>query len=132
MKGGNIRVFRHLSLSIDNVPELKMVNIVKNRTADAVACFVSNKIVNNQLIGLELFGGVRNDWSVESDNYVKDVTMGEDYIKCKYSHRIRAIASVFNLALNLIPKKNITNNIRLVREDFNFDRHKAKSCFARS
>jgi hypothetical protein len=89
-----------------------------------VACFVSNKIASDKLIGLELFGGVWNHWSVESDNYVKDVTMGEDYIRCKYSHRIRAIASVFNVALNLMRKKNVTNNIRVVREEFNFDGQK--------
>ena len=106
---------------------------VKNsKFSQEVACLVSNKIASNELIGLELFAGVRNHWSVESDNYVKDVTMGEDYIRCKYSHRIRVIASVFNLALNLTRKKNITNNIRVVREDFNFDRQKAKDCLSRS
>ena len=106
---------------------------VKNsKFSQEVACFVSNKIASDELIGLELFGGVRNHWSVESDNYVKDVTMGEDYIRCKNSNRIRAIASVFNLTLNLIRKKNITNNIRVVREDCKFDRQKAIDCLSRT
>lgn len=106
---------------------------VKNgKFSQEVACLVSNKIASNELIGLELFGGIRNHWSVESDNYVKDVTMGEDYIRCKYSHRIRAIASVFSVALNLMIKKNITNNVRVVREDFNFDRQKVINCLSES
>ena len=106
---------------------------VKNgKFSQEVACLVSNKIASDEPIGLELFGGVRNHWSVESDNYVKDVTMGEDYIRCKYSHRIRAIASVFSVALNLMRKKNITNNVRVVREDFNFDRQKVINCLSES
>ena len=82
--------------------------------------------------GNELYRAVRNHWSVEADNYIKDVNLGEDYLKCYKTNRSRVIASVFNVAVNLLRRKNKVNNLRVVREDCNFNRKYAKSCFSTS
>ena len=44
-------------------------------------CFVSN-LVLTQATYWELVGAIRNHWQIESDHYVRDVTGGEDSIRC--------------------------------------------------
>jgi predicted transposase YbfD/YdcC len=102
------------------------------KISQEIVYFVSNKILTNEIAGNELYRAVRNHWSVESDNFVKDVNLGEDRLKCYKTNRSRAVASVFNVAVNLLRRKNITNNLRVVREECNFDRKYAMRCFATS
>lgn len=83
-------------------------------------------------MGVELFQAVRNHWAVEADNNVRDVTLGEDRIRCKDTNRIRAVACLINLALNLMRKQNKNNNIKALREDLNFDRKRAIDCLSTS
>lgn len=83
------------------------------KISQEVVYFVSNKTLINEIAGNELYRAVRNHWSVESDNFVKDVNLGEDHLKCCKTNRSRAIASIFNVAVNLLRRKNITNNLRL-------------------
>ena len=103
-----------------------------HKISQEIVYFISNKALTTINDGNELYRAVRNHWSVESDNYVKDVNLGEDYLKCYKTNRSRAIASVFNVAVNLLRRKNKINNLRVVREDCNFDRKYAKSCFSTS
>jgi predicted transposase YbfD/YdcC len=74
------------------------------------------KTLTNEMAGNELYRAVRNHWSVESDNFIKDVNLGEDNLKCYETNRSRAIASVLNVPVNLFRRKNITNNLRIVRK----------------
>ena len=108
-----------------------------HKISQEIVYFISNKALVTINDGNELYRAVRNHWSVEADraanrNYVKDVNLGEDYLKCYKTNRSRAIASVFNVAVNLLRRKNKINNLRVVREDCNFDRKYAKSCFSTS
>lgn len=103
-----------------------------HKISQEIVYFVSNKILSNEKDGNELYRAVRNHWGVESDNHVKDVNLGEDYIKCYKTNRSRAMASVFNVAVNLLRRKNTTNNLRTVREDCNFERNYAIRCFSKS
>ena len=103
-----------------------------HKISQEIVYFVSNKILSNEKDGNELYRAVRNHWGVESDNHVKDVNLGEDYIKCYKTNRSRAMASVFNVAVNLLRRKNTTNNLRTVREDCNFERNYAIRCFSTS
>ncbi len=77
-----------------------------------------------------LFSGVRNHWAVEADNYIRDVTLGEDQIRCKHTTRSRMIASVITIALNLMRKQDTKGNIKAFREDLNFCKQKAFACFS--
>jgi predicted transposase YbfD/YdcC len=103
-----------------------------HKISQEIVYFVSNKALTNKIAGNELYRAVRNHWSVESDNFVKDVNLGEDHLKCYKTNRSRAIASLFNVAVNLLRRKNITNNLSVVREECNFDRKYAISCFSTS
>lgn len=96
-----------------------------------IAFFVSNKELKKN-VGIELFTPVRGHWNVESDNYVRDVTMGEDDIKCKESSRIRMIASAINNVLNRIRCFDTGNNIRAFREKLIFNRNLAIACLSRN
>lgn len=88
------------------------------------ACFFTNQALTGQA-GADLFEAVRKHWSVETDNYVRDVTLGEDYIRCKEGNRIRSMACIINTGLNLMRKHNTDNNFVALREDLNFDRQTA-------
>ena len=103
-----------------------------HKISQEIVYFISNKALTTINDGNQLYRAVRNHWSVESDNYIKDVNLGEDYLKCYKTNRSRAMASVFNVAVNLLRRKNKINNLRVVREDCNFDRKYAKYCFSTS
>jgi predicted transposase YbfD/YdcC len=77
-----------------------------------------------------LFDGVRKHWAIEADHYLRDMTLGEDRIRCKDPSRSRMIASVINIALNLMRKQDTNGNIKAFREDLNFYQHKAFNCFS--
>jgi hypothetical protein len=94
-----------------------------------MAYYVSNKALVGKT-GLELFNAVRGHWAVESDNYVREVTLGEDQIKCKQVPRIRIIASAINTVLNNIRRTDKNNNIRAFREELVFNRNMAISCLS--
>lgn len=93
------------------------------------ACFISNLPLGAHS-ALGLFNGVRNHWSVEADNYIRDVTLGEDKIRCNNAARSRMIASVINIALNLMRKQDNKGNIKAFREELNFCLQKAFACFS--
>lgn len=119
-----------------NIKTLLIVERKVRRSKNAhfsheIAFFVSNKELKKN-VGLELFTAARGHWNVESDNYVRDVTLGEDGIKCKESSRIRMIASAINNVLNRIRCFDTENNIRAFREELIFDRNKAIACLSRT
>jgi len=91
------------------------------------AYFITNQPLTGQA-GVEVFEAIRKHWSVETDNHVRDVTLGEDYIRCKESNRIRAMACMINIGLNLMRNHNKDSNFNAFREQLNFDRKKAISC----
>ncbi len=93
------------------------------------AYFITNQPLRGQA-GIDLFAAVRKHWSVETDNHIRDVTLGEDHIICRAGKRMRAIASMINLGLNLMRRQHSENNFVALREELNFDRQKAISCLA--
>jgi predicted transposase YbfD/YdcC len=93
------------------------------------AYFITNQTLTGQA-GADLFEAVRKHWSVEIDNHVRDVTLGEDYIICRESNRMRSVASIINTGLNLIRRHNTNNNFVALREELNFDRQKAINCLS--
>lgn len=95
------------------------------------AYFITNQALGGQA-GVELFEAVRKHWSVETDNHIRDVTLGEDYIICREGKRIRSIASILNTGLNLMRRQNTDHNFVAFREELNFDRQKAIDCLSRN
>jgi len=113
------------------VVDRKRIRLKDNQVSNESAYFLANLPLGNQ-VGVTLFQAVRNHWAVEADNNVRDVTLGEDRIRCKDTNRIRALACLINIALNLMRKSNKNNNIKALREDLNFDRKRAVDCLSTS
>jgi predicted transposase YbfD/YdcC len=103
----------------------RKVRISKNQHfRHEIAFYVSNKKLTKKT-GLELFRAVRDHWMIEADNWVRDVTFGEDRIRCKDSNQIRTIASTINLIINRIRPKDTNNNMRAFKEELIFNKNNA-------
>lgn len=57
----------------------------------------------------ELFNAVRNHWKVETNNYVRDVTLKEDNLKTKEAAISKVLACGRTFAINLLNKVKPTN-----------------------
>lgn len=69
----------------------------------------------------ELFTAVRNHWKVETNNYVRDVTLKEDKLKTKETSISNIMACTRTLVLNLLNKKrspNMRAQLELFADDF--------------
>lgn len=64
----------------------------------------------------ELFTAIRQHWSIEADNYIRDVSFQEDQVKTKNSNQGQVLASLRTLAMRLFRKANIPN-FRAALED---------------
>lgn len=107
--------------------ERQRLRLKDGQESEERACFITNQPLTGQA-GVDLFEAVRKHWSVETDNHVRDVTLGEDYIRCKEGNRLRSMACIINTGLNLMRRQNTDNNFIALREEFNFDREKAINC----
>jgi predicted transposase YbfD/YdcC len=79
------------------------------------AFFVSNAKLTKES-GSELFNAAGLHWRIETDNNIRDVNFGEDEIRCFNKNTSRMMAVSISLALNLLKRRNINNNIRVLRE----------------
>jgi predicted transposase YbfD/YdcC len=91
-------------------------------------CFVSN-LALSALRYWELVGAIRNHWQIEADHHVRDVTGGEDKIRCKEPTRLRSVASVLNVGINLLRAYDRKGNLRACWEDCTADRKAAFNCW---
>lgn len=111
-----------------------LVAVERNRTivktkkeSNETAYFVTNLKLDEQT-GKELFDAVRNHWSIESDNWVRDVNFGEDKIQCLKKNIPRVMGVVLGSVLNLLRRKN-KNNLRALREELSQNRRLAYACW---
>lgn len=109
------------------VLERRRLRLKDGQESEERACFITNQPLTGQA-DADLFKAVRKHWSVETDNHVRDVTLGEDHIRCKEGNRLRSMACIINTGLNLMRSHNTDNNFIALREQLNFDRKKAINC----
>jgi len=57
----------------------------------------------------ELFTAIREHWHVESNNYIRDVTFKEDYVKTKNKNQGQILSLLRTVAINIIRKTNPKN-----------------------
>ena len=57
----------------------------------------------------QLSKAIRGRWSIETDNYIRDVTLGEDDIKTQKGNRTRAEATLRTTALEWLKCENPKN-----------------------
>lgn len=63
--------------------------------------YLSNA-TTEQIPAKELFTAIRQHWSIEADNWVRDCTFREDRIRCKEPARSKTLASIISVAGNLL------------------------------
>lgn len=79
--------------------------------------------------GIALFNAIRGHWRVESNNYIRDTTFGEDDIRTKKRGLIRTLAAFLNLTINQLQKRNQIANLNILRENITYDRDLLYQCF---
>jgi predicted transposase YbfD/YdcC len=67
------------------VVERQTVQMARQKASSEVSYYVSNQKVSPEQPNIpgELFTAIRQHWSVESDNWIRDVTFNEDHVKTK-------------------------------------------------
>jgi predicted transposase YbfD/YdcC len=61
----------------------KRLDLKTNKESSEIAYYMTNLMPNNDIIAKELFGAVRQHWSVEVINHIRDVTLNEDKFRTK-------------------------------------------------
>lgn len=91
----------------------------KGKHSDETAYFLSNQFPCQPT---ELFRAVRQHWSVETNNHIRDVTLSEDKLRTKKSNLSRTMATLRTLVVKLLQKIKPTNmTAKLEEYQDNFD-----------
>lgn len=92
---------------------------VQQKVSVEISYYVSNQKVDEEQHSEQssLFNAVRRHWGVESDNWIRDVTLGEDKVKTKCANQAHVMACLRTLAMYLLRKTN-SKNFRATIETF--------------
>ncbi len=101
------------------VMERQTVEVASQKRSAETSYYVSNLHVapEQQPAQADLFNAIRGHWSVEADNYIRDVTFREDDVKTKNGNQGHILASLRTLAMGLLRQAN-TQNFRAALDDF--------------
>jgi len=93
------------------VVERETFDIKTENTSIERSYYITNQKVESSHtnISKELARAVRKHWSVESDNWIRDVTFNEDKVKTKYSNQAQVMSSLRSLAMSLLRKLGVKN-----------------------
>lgn len=61
----------------------KRIEIKTDTESSEIAYYMTNLMPNSKTIAIDLFGAVRQHWSVEVTNHIRDVTLNEDKFRTK-------------------------------------------------
>lgn len=67
---------------------------------------------------IQLATAIRVHWQIEACHWVRDVTFGEDKIRCFNSQRSKNLTSLISVVYNLT-KQSKVNNIKALNENLN-------------
>lgn len=108
------------NLSVLIVIERETFNISKQKTTFETSYYVSNSTLEtgtaNALLQ-ELAQAIRQHWGVESNNWIRDSSFKEDYIKTKAGNQAQVMALLRGLAIELI-RKSYPKNFRAAIDKF--------------
>lgn len=101
------------------VMKRQTVRRATQKTTSETAYYMSNQALSSdpQAQAIELTGAIRQHWHVESDNWIRDVTLNEDQIKTKSSNQAQIMGCLRSLAMRLLRRFNV-NNFQAALEDF--------------
>ena len=75
-----------------------------------------------------LFKAIRQHWSIEADNWVRDATFREDRIRCKEPNRSKTLASIISVAGNLLRQQS-KESLKAMQEDLAYNPMLATALF---
>ena len=93
------------------------LQLKRGKEESETSLYLTNRVWNNQQQAKEFAEAIRGHWLVESDNYVRDVTLGEDSIKTPKGNTSRLLATIRTWALQLL-RMTHCNNLRAQIERF--------------
>ena len=101
------------------VMQRETVRLATQKMTSETAYYISNQALGRdpQAQAMELTGAIREHWHVESDNWMRDVTLEEDHIKTTSANQAQIMGSLRSLALRLLRRCKMTN-FRAALEDF--------------
>ena len=94
--------------------------IATKKTTLDTSYYISNQVLNADAIQAtanDLTQAVRRHWGVESDNWIRDVTFGEDRVKTKAGNQSQIMGRLRSLSIALI-RKTKTKNFQAAIEKF--------------
>jgi predicted transposase YbfD/YdcC len=97
------------------VIERHVTKIKTNKISQETAYYISNSTTHTHT---QLLEAIRNHWQIESCHWVRDVTFGEDKIRCSSENRSKNLSCLLSVALNLTRQLNV-NNIKELHENLN-------------
>jgi len=101
------------------VIQRETVTLATQKATSETAYYISNQALGSDPQGqaMELTRAIREHWHVESDNWIRDVTLNEDHVKTKSANQAQIMGSLRSLAMRLLRRFNVTN-FQAALEDF--------------
>ena len=102
------------------VMERETFEVAKKKTTFETSYYVSNTVADPsdvKPVANELAQAIRKHWGVESNNWIRDVTFGEDSVKTKAGNQAHIMGSLRGLAIELI-RKTSPKNFKAAIEKF--------------
>jgi len=87
------------------------VTLATQKTTEETAYYISNQALSTDphAQALALAGAIRQHWHVESDNWIRDVTLAEDHVKTQSATQAHVMGCLRSLALRLLRRFNVNN-----------------------
>ena len=100
------------------VMQRETLTLAKQKTTTETAYYISNQPSSDSPAqAMELTRAIREHWHIESDNWIRDVTLNEDHVKTKSANQAQIMGSLRSLAMRLLRRFNVTN-FQEALEDF--------------
>lgn len=101
------------------VMKRQTVTFATQKTTSETAYSISNQArsTDPHTQAMELTGAIRQHWHVESDNWIRDVTLDEDNVKTTSANQAQGMGCLRSLALRLLRRFNV-KNFQEALEDF--------------
>ena len=93
--------------------------LATQKTTSETAYYISNQAPSSdpQAQAMELTRAIREHWHVESENWIRDVTLNEDNVKTTSPNQAQIMGSLRSLAMRLLRRFNVAN-FQEALEDF--------------
>ena len=95
------------------------VTLATQKTTEDTAYYISNQALSTdpQAQAMALTGAIRQHWHVESENWIRDVTLNEDHIKTTSANQAQNMGCLRSVARRLLRRFNV-KHFQEALEDF--------------